>query len=138
VDRVVGTLVAGIGADPARDTLPVPFGEAVGWGTGLGDIGPAADKAALHTAFSLVGEDLVTVRAVLEGTGAEAGRGSGSDPFVGSDIHELRTALEPEAGRHSEGCKPSPMAFRWSVPLLQQWPLSLPTCWDIVKARFQR
>ena len=128
MDRVVGTLVAGIGADPARDTLPVPFGEGVGWGTGPGDIGPAADKAAPRTVLGLVGEDLVSVRTVLAGTEAEAeaGRESGSDrieaaeEFVGSDSHEPRTALEPEAGRRLEGCRPSPVAFRWSEPLLQQ------------------
>ncbi len=125
MDRVVGTLVAGIGADPARDTLPVPFGEGVGWGTGPGDIGPAADKAAPRTVLGLVGKDLVTVRTVLAGTEAEAGRGSGSDrieaaeEFVASDNHEPGTALEPEAGRRLGGCRPSPVAFRWSEPLLQ-------------------
>jgi len=136
---VVGTLVAEIGV--ARDTQPVPFGEAVGQGTGLGDIGLAPDKAAaLGTVLGFVVDedlvsvrtvlgfvvdgDLVSVRTVLAGTGAEAGREYDSDHIeaagdchVGSDIHE-RTALEPEAGRRLEGCRPSLVAFRWLEPLL--------------------
>jgi hypothetical protein len=123
---VVGTLVAEIGVD----TQPVPFGEAVGQGTGLADIGPAPDKVALGTVLGfVVDEGLVSGRTVLAGTGAEAGREYDSDHIeadgdchVGSDIHE-RIALEPEAGRRLEGCRPSPVAFRWLEPLLQQWPL---------------
>jgi len=115
VVAVVGagtTVDAGVGVARARDKQRVPPAEAVGVGE---NSGLAANKAAPR---SLVAEDLVTVCIVLAGTGAEVGRESGLDR------NEAAAALELEAGRRLEGCKPSPTSFRWSEQLLQQqWSL---------------
>lgn len=95
----------------------MPFGEAVEWDTGSWDVGPAAaNEAAPRTVLGFARtEDLVSDLAGTAAEGQESGNEAGGG-FVGSDIHE-RTALEPEAGRRLEVCRPFPMAFRWSEPI---------------------